>query len=1212
MNHRARLSLFLLILAAALPVVAEAPRIDRKLGEEEEIRMRRAWFLESRMQGVERSADLAALRLSAVEATRSALELQRSRRAAGSERGTTAWIPKGPSPSSFGGWAFGNISGRVSAIAADWAGGKLYVGTASGGLWVSDNDGASYTELLDQAGSMTVGAIAIDPDDPNVLWVGTGENVVSCESYFGIGLLRSVDGGASWEPRNGTTGAELPLSKFSSVIVDPRDSDRLVVGGRYQSCDTGGASDGGLYTTDDGGVSWTLRLTAEIHEIAQDPVVQDTFWAATDNGIYKSTNNAVSWTKQTASGLPSSGTGRTELAIAPSDPDVVYALFGSPNALWQTTDGGLNWTQRASGGNACDGQCFYNMVLRVDPFDPQTIYRGTIRVYRSTNGGLNWSDLTNGWGSSQKVHQDIQSMLMDPNNPDTFYVGSDGGIWKSSNAGASFSNKVGNINATQFYAINTRAEDPETICGGAQDNSSLARTTSNEWTLQQVTGDGFVCAFNSVDTNYAYITSYPSGGYPNVWRSTSGTFGGFGDITGPGSGVSSGDRSNWVTPYILDPLTPSTMYLGTHRVYRSTNRGTNWLQVGPSDLTGGGGNNLKSLEVNRNFTSVIYSGSTDGRIWRSDDGGDNWVDISAGLPGRSINDIGADPTNPDRAFAVVGGFNTDHLWEWNLGVGWTARPGGLPNVPTNTVLVLSDTDVMVGNDVGIFRSFDGGLNFSPYMDGLPLGVVTTDLKYNLQQSVITAGTYGRGAWQIFNEAVDPIVLFDGVELPPVEVDGDGDANIEPGETWAFNARLRNGGGQTATAISATVSTATPGVTIELPAGSFGDLAPGETGTATTAFSFTVAPDFNCGDAVVFDLIDVVSNESIDHGDDLGVASFQVIDSQLTSPLEIAFEDDFDPAPEAGWTHEAINAGVAPCEALPNIDEWKVLSRDAAHGESFHAGNGPGANYTRSNFAWLYYGGKDSENGEGFHVPADALQARLTISHWYQTYEGGDGGQVVIDAIDNDQDVYLTLNPLEGYPAGTIEGGNCSGLEGLPAFHGDSGGWVTNTFDLMPYRGQTVYLAFVFASDVRATTGEGWYVDDIQIETQVPGDPVCQVTAWPGTVPPTLTLDRTGPSADLVASWDGACNAGELPSQSYALHAGSLDALLAGGSYTHAPLDAACDRVSPSPFTAGGGNEYYLVVPVEGSRQGVSGTRSDGTLRPTPDATCGLERAVSCP
>ena len=364
------------------------PRIvDDKLKEGEHIERRLEWFFESRRDGTSTDAEMARLRAEGVVATRDALKLQRVLRGTGSLLQNNFWVSKGPSPSNFGGWTFGPVAGRVSSLDVDWASGALYLGTASGGLWKSTNDGLSWTPLFDSAGTMTIGTVEIDPNDPNVIWVGTGENNQGCESYFGIGLLRSADGGQTWETRNGSASQSLEaLSSFANVMIDPSDSNYLVTGGRIRGCEAGSASDGGLYTTNDAGATWTQRLSVRVYEIAQYETVLDTMWAATAEGIYKSIDKGQNWTLQTASGLPNGSTGRTELAVSPSDSNTVYALF-PPRSLWRTTDGGVTWDQRATDSNACDGQCSYNMVLRVHPTNPDIVVRGTIRIFRSTNGG---------------------------------------------------------------------------------------------------------------------------------------------------------------------------------------------------------------------------------------------------------------------------------------------------------------------------------------------------------------------------------------------------------------------------------------------------------------------------------------------------------------------------------------------------------------------------------------------------------------------------------------------------------------------------------------------------------------------------------------------------------------------------------------------------------------------------------------------------------
>jgi photosystem II stability/assembly factor-like uncharacterized protein len=477
------------------------------------------------------------------------------------------------------------------------------------------------------------------------------------------------------------------------------------------------------------------------------------------------------WSVQPAAGRPGASTGGTEVAVAPSDDRVVYALFqvgvGGTAELWHSADRGLTWTRKSTGSAACDGQCSYNMVLKVKVDDPAVVYRGTVRLFKSVNSGASWSDLSGPWGPGQRVHQDTHALLLDPADPQAVWVGCDGGVWRTIDGGASFQNANGNLSVTQFYTVGVDANDPERLCGGAQDNSSLARPGGDVWSLQAATGDGFVCAFDPEHTSYVYAASYPNT-YPAVYRSTGGLFGNYFVVTGSGSGIDPFDRIAWVTPYVLDPVDPAILYLGTHKLYRSTNNGSSWARVGPGDFTGGSGAML-TIAVHPDQNDVVAVGTSDGRVWRSTTGGTSFTHLP-GLPVRAINDVALDPQDDGRVLAVVGGFGTAHLWEWT-GSEWGALGEGLPDVPANTVLMRSGSDVFVGVDTGVFRSLDGGRTFVPFMEGLPAGVVVTDLKLG-PSGILTAGTYGRGAWQ--------------VQLPP-------DAGAGPGQaTGLLLTRLPGG------------------------------------------------------------------------------------------------------------------------------------------------------------------------------------------------------------------------------------------------------------------------------------------------------------------------------------------------------------------------------------------------------------------------------------
>ncbi len=1186
--------------------------VDKTDGEEEQIEDRREWFYRSRRQGTASAIDRAALRRKAADQVRADLAAQRARREKGIDAEENFWTAVGPDSSRFGGWAFGNVSGRITGIARDGAG-AIYISTAAGGVWKTTNNGLSWTNLFETAGTQPTGAVAVDPLDNNVLWVGTGDFVEGCEGYFGIGLLRSGDGGATWEPRNGTGGTSLEdLSAFSSVRVDLDDSNHLVVGGTMRGCNAGVQQNGGLYTSNDGGLTWTKRIAdTPVHEVAQDQVTRTTWWASTSQGVYKSIDDGVTWTKQTASGLPSSGTGRTEIAVAPSNGNVVYVLYES-QGFWRTTNGGASWTQMSTGGNSCDGQCWYNMTIAVHRTNPDIVYRGTILIFRSPNGGTGWQQMINGWGGSQQVHQDIHAILIDPSVPDGFFVGGDGGMWRSTDGGQTYANMNAGLPLFLFYAVDSQEGSPAVVCGGAQDNSSLVRTTDNVWDLQAVTGDGFVCQINKQNPNYAYITSYPSGGYPSVSRSTSGVLGSFSGITGSGSGIISGDRIDWVTPYTLDPNDGRVLLLGTHRTYRSADYGSTWVPVGPVDMTGGSGN-LKVVEFNRSDSRIAYAGTTDGRVWRSADNGQTWANITANLPAGVVNDLAGDPGDPGRAFVAVGGFNRPHVYEWTEATGsWAPIGGNLPNVPANAVLPKTGAEIYVGTDVGVYRSLDRGATFEPYMNGLPQGLVVTDLKFDRATNTVTAGTYGRGAYQVSVAPPEPMLLFDGVELPLAEVEGDGDENVEPGETWSLRPRLRNAGGLPALGVRARLATSSAGVTILEPAArGFGDLGPGVSAAVEGAYAFTVDPAFPCGAPVVFDLLDLSStNEPASYGDRRGVHSVTVVDGYGPSSFVTLLDEDFDPAPP-GWSHEVVPFSESSCFGVTRKDEWRYATKDATHTNSLHCGQGPGKTYGTYNNAWQYYAGKDSAEGPGVVLTPGARTATLTLTHWYRTELNRDGGQVVIDAVEDGQDAYVPLVPVGGYP-GTLGSGTCNAQAGRAAFTGSSAGWKTDTFDLSPYVGRRVYLAFVFGSDKNASQAvhEGWYVDQVKVETETAGDPLCDLTRWAGTAPPDARFALAA-GGGIEATWGPACNAAAAPGQLYSIQAGDL-AQLAAGSYTHAPLGGDCARTSPATFTPGPGDEYYLVVPNLGGHEGTAGAASGGAVRPQPSAACGTRRAEACP
>ncbi len=725
---------------------------DKRFGEEEQIEQREKWFIAQR--GLDSVYRPEALRAAAIEEARQAIdELGGDQRVAGS------WSVVGPSPMNMMSWAMGKVAGRVSAFAVSPADENvLYLGTASGGLWKTTNGGTSWSAIFDSVGTQTIGSLAIDPNNSNTLWVGTGEQRQSCASYFGLGLFRSTDGGATFTDRNGSGGTALNLSYVTAVAVQPGNSNVVLAGGAG-FCSGGVLTGGGLYRSTDGGATWSNVASGQINDILFDPGTPNTVYAAagsgtssTVSGVFKSTNGGASWTQLTSGILSGTSAGRTRLAMAPTNSAILYALEnrnGTTTGLYRSLDSGATWSLRNS--NACDGQCTYNLTLDVHPTSSDTVLVGAIRPYRSTNGGTTLSVLTTTWGSTQKVHQDTHVVRYSRTNGNRFWVGSDGGLWRTDNGSTSFTNLNNGLNITQFYDIAVNPTNSK-IYGGAQDNSSSSRTTSNTWSVVTVTGDGFTNAVDPANANYVFITSYPQSGYPSIYRSTSGGgVNGFSKLST--SGIPSGAATfPWETELtIIQASTASYLFTGSSQVFRASARATSWSWTSISTNLAGSTVSAFGNQVGGN---TLYVGFQNGRIFRSDNAlatSPTWTEVTSGIPSGWISDLAVDPANASRVFVTRSVFGTTKLYRsTNGGAAWTAVGSGLPDVPANAVSIdpLLTSRIFVGTDIGIYVSEDNGDTFVPQMTGMPLGTVVTDLEIDDSPHILSAGTYGRSAFQL--------------------------------------------------------------------------------------------------------------------------------------------------------------------------------------------------------------------------------------------------------------------------------------------------------------------------------------------------------------------------------------------------------------------------------------------------------------------------------
>jgi len=742
------------------------PLADRGHGEEGEIRERVDWFRQAR--GLDQVPQARSLRARAAQSLRRTL-------AGGTPAllSNQSWQPLGPDSMTMLDWTMGNVAGRVSALAVDPANEDVvYLGAAAGGLWKSTDGGQQWQQLFDAIGTESIGSILLEAGNDQHVWVGTGEADAGCLDYFGMGVFYSADGGATFEPRNGSADAPMPLSFVTAMAQSPLDPQVLVVGGKGHCNDNGSTSGGGIYRTADAGQTWSqVFASGAVRDLLFTPDGSTAYASIRGKGVYESTDAGVTWAVLD-NGLPvNSAAANARLAMAPSDPSVLYALVGPSNGsdlqLYRSGDAGASWSQ--VNGSTCEGQCSYNLTVDVSPTDPDTVLVGTIRPALSTDGGATLNILTAGWSWQQAVHQDTHIVRWSRTDPNRFWIGSDGGLWRSDDGGGTFANLNSGLEITQFYDVALDPADPTRLFGGAQDNSSSRRDGSSVWDVTEVTGDGFMNAVDATSPNRVFQTSYPNGGAMVILSTDGGTPDSYQWVSQ--AGMVGSEPFPWVTPLVT---AAGYVFVASNHVYRAPigdDAGAyEWTPV--SDALPGAISVLTPVVQAGPGTGAVrmYAGTSNGHVAVCDDvlaDAPAWSDISGTLPGGNVADIAIDPNDASRVFLARSAFAAPHLFRWNDAASdWDTVGEGLPGVPANSVAVdpLDGNVVYVGTDIGVYASEDGGDTFVPFMTGLPLGMVVTDLEIAADPHVLVAATYGRGAWSIgLDVVITDRVFADGFE-----------------------------------------------------------------------------------------------------------------------------------------------------------------------------------------------------------------------------------------------------------------------------------------------------------------------------------------------------------------------------------------------------------------------------------------------------------------
>lgn len=662
------------------------------------------------------------------------------------------WVFRGPL----------NIGGRISAVAFHPQDQQLlYVGAASGGIFKSVNGGSSWTPVFDASLSLSIGDMKVAPSDPDILYVGTGEANAGGGSmtYDGFGVYRSDDAGQSWQhlglENTGSVG-RVAVHPGNPDICYVAAMGRLFSNnperGVFRTTNGGASWDKVLYLSDSTGA-----IDVVIH-----PLHPDTLYAAmwervrrpdrrkyggVTCGIYRSHDGGDNWTLVTGGlPVPSAGIGRIGIDISLSDPNVLYAIYaddvGYFAGIYRSNNGGNTWFRTNDGalGSMYASYGWWFGRISVDPVNPETVYALGLDLYKTTTGGSSWSMI------SSSVHVDQQSIAAHPLNPAFVVLGNDGGVYLSYNGGSNWT-FLQNLPVTQFYTCEVDEQLPQRLYGGTQDNGTNRTLTGSTADWQNIYGgDGFYVLVDPIDNNYVYAEYQ----YGNLARSVNGGY----SFTSAMSGISSSDRKNWNTPVVFDPGNPQVMYYGANRLYKSVNRAVTWQAISPDLSNGGGGigvvwGTITTIAVAATNGQYVYAGTDDGNVWRTTDGGSNWTKITAGLPLRWVTRLAVDPGDERRVFVTLSGYRYDsylpHIFRSDdAGDQWTDITGNLPDMPVNDIIPdpSLDSTLYIATDFGVYVTRDSGNDWQMLGDNLP-NVPVTDIRLHQPGRTLIAATYGR-------------------------------------------------------------------------------------------------------------------------------------------------------------------------------------------------------------------------------------------------------------------------------------------------------------------------------------------------------------------------------------------------------------------------------------------------------------------------------------
>lgn len=668
------------------------------------------------------------------------------------------WEPLGPR----------NFGGRTLCIAFHPEDpGIIYAGSAGGGLWKSATAGIgpqAWERVPLGFPVIGVSSIAIDPSNPDVMYVGTGEvynyTIATPAVYdrltrgsYGSGLLKTTDGGQSWQKSIDWSYEEM--KGIWDVLVNPLNTQTVFA-----------ATTEGLYRSYNAGASWNLvhdfpmGIDMEMHPVDTNILyVSHGGHNSPASGVFKSEDGGNSFTLM--AGLPDSYSGRALISISPSDPDILYASMANSQSgigLFRSDDGGGSWGL-VNPSDVASYQGWYSHDVAIKPDNPETVIWTGIDTYKSTDGGNSLQQKTNwfAWdfgqtpvggpeGPPNYVHADIHAACYSPFDDNTVFLATDGGVFVSTDNGETWEGRNGGYQSQQFYAVFACSPtNPNLAMGGLQDNASAIYVGDDSW-VRVIGGDGMGAAINPEDNDVLY----GSWQRLNLLRSDNGGQN-FSYITPP---TADSETRNFNSPFILDPQFPDMIYAGAERLHRSLNRGNSWTATSAAPVDPQYRNPILTIAVSHLDNDKIFVGTSplngpSSKVYRSTDSGQSWQAME-GLPDRVPMDIVFHPENDNILFVAFSGFGAGHIFmSEDGGDSWAPSDEGLPDVPANAIIIDPEqpSDMYVGNDLGVYASFDGGQSWEPYSSDMAETVMVYDLAISHSDRKLRAATHGLGVYQ---------------------------------------------------------------------------------------------------------------------------------------------------------------------------------------------------------------------------------------------------------------------------------------------------------------------------------------------------------------------------------------------------------------------------------------------------------------------------------